>query len=289
MARASDTRRTRATIYAPLRAGQYSAGQEREIAYITPRFLDGIDGTAIRKLPVAQQRETVLVFFLANCTVAKGPYFGFSDSVGPSGFATESGILIGGFGQAPWFEGGRASRLMALEFGDLVDDTVIQEAASLFEGLWDWKPEPKVVLAASYAETTSALLEEVESYAALIERLGPEHGRIGHNVSEADAITPKEKAHILTATKEMRLAVDLGADLDTVRAIWDGTAEVRSKVGKYLVAILIAAATAGAVASGKSIGEQVPYMLGQAIEVWQGERSVHNALHQAAEHWVKDK
>jgi hypothetical protein len=106
----------------------------------------GIKGSDLSLATPQVQRETMVTWFIANHVKAEGPYFGFAEAApirsnGPlNTYPLNEAANVVGFGQGPFFNGGRSPELLTGEFGEFVQKAMIMEVAALFDGLWELIP-----------------------------------------------------------------------------------------------------------------------------------------------------
>jgi hypothetical protein len=303
----------RATIFLPLRAGQ-PLGRQREVAYLTPRFPDGITAEELKTSNVAIQRETMVVWFLANFRPADGPYFGFGEAQSPSGpnplqpapygsgaygpgnspnaytgatgsgptntFATNArtrgrGVEVVGFGQGSWLQGGRAPDLLNAEFSIFVGPDTIAEAAANFDDLWEWKPPLKT---SASDEARAALADELEAYEAAVKAVEPAPAGIGHNGGPGSQITKQEKATLLTAVASMRLTVSSGGDASVLNAVWSGVSSIASHLAAWTLGQIDVFFVNFTPVAGKSLGEKWPVILLGLVSLWLGQLTISQLI-----------
>lgn len=211
-----------------------------EWGYRTPRFPRGIKGSDLSSSEPGVQKETMVAWFLANHAPALGPYFGFGEAMPrpvPSALGTFAlgtrplggGAQIAGFGQAPFFTGGRSVDLLKAEFAEVVREDALTQVASIFEGLWELIPEAPVadLEAQTPSERSASLVGALDDILLAVEKLRPEHGGIGHNMppGNVSAITEEDKAVVLTATAKTRLAV-LSGDYSMASTTWQAISPI---------------------------------------------------------------
>lgn len=240
-------RPSRGKVWVPLRAGDPVGRPLAEWSYRTPRFPMGIKGGDLALAEPEVQRETMAVWFLANHVPADGPYFGFAESTsqGTGAFNTQpfntaplaSGVTIGGWGQAPFFNGGRSSDLLQAEFAPHVTEAAILQLSQSFEGLWERLPFDAYLNLedASAEELRAAAVAALDQFLAMLNALSPRHGGIGHNGPPGDVvpITEQERQIALTATSEARLAV-LSDEYETAAVVWEAASPILAKIGGFI-------------------------------------------------------
>jgi hypothetical protein len=194
MSDSSTTKRpSRAKVWRHFIAGDPLGSPLAEWAYRTPRFPSGITGSQLAQVASETQRETMIVWFLANHIPAAGDYFGFPggpqpETAGPlntnplNTVPLNQGVRAVGFGQGPFLDGGRAPGLLSDEFKDFVSAAIISEVANAFGGLW--QRIPPETLEGSAARIVAALDDISES----VRKLVPGHGQLGHNGPPDDAV-----------------------------------------------------------------------------------------------------
>jgi hypothetical protein len=215
-----------------------------EWAYRTPRFPLGIKGSDLADTTSEIQRETMVVWFLANHHLATGAYFGFSgptptQTIGPlntyppNSMQLNQSIEVAGFGQGPFFSGGRAPDLLKSEFAEFVPEPVILEVAGLFEGLWQRvSPEPFIDFEKQAPEERiTTLVVILDELTETVHKMVPAHGGLGHN--GPPPITEDEKRIILRATAETRLAV-LSADYGAAHLAWESISPIVKRFGNSI-------------------------------------------------------
>ena len=225
-------------------AGETFGRPLAEWAYRTPRFPEGIKGSDLLHAAPEIQRETMVVWFLANHHLARGPYFGFSgptttntidplNTYPPNSMPLNQGIETVGFGQGPFFSGGRVPDLLKAEFTEFVSEPVISEVAGLFEGLWQrMPPEPFVNFEKQTPEErTKTLINILDELTETVHKMLPAHGGIGHN--GPPSITEDETRIVLRATAETRLAV-LSSDYDAASLAWKAISPIVKKLGNSI-------------------------------------------------------
>jgi hypothetical protein len=236
---------SRGKVWLHMAVGEAFGRPLAEWAYRTPRFPQGIKGSDLLNAAPEIQRETMVVWFLANHHLAAGPYFGFSGQTAPTqstgSFNTHplnsapinQGIEVVGFGQGPFFSGGQAPDLLKAEFAEFVAEQVILEVAGLFEGLWQRMPsEPFVDFdKQTPEEQITTLVSNLDELTEIIHKMLPAHGGIGHNGSPP--ITEDETRIVLRATAEARLAV-LSSDYRAAHLAWEAISPIVKKLGNSI-------------------------------------------------------
>jgi len=240
-------RPSRGKVWLPLRAGDSVGRPLAEWAYCTPRFPTGIKAGNLTFADPDVQRETMAFWFLANHVPADGPYFGFAESTSrPTGALNTqplntarlaSGVTIGGFDQAPFFNGGRSPDLLQAEFGPNVSEAIVQEVAQSFEGLWERLPmDPHINFEDAHTEELkAAAVAALDQFLTALMGLSPKHGGIGHNGPPEDGppITDQERNTALRATEETKLAV-LSSEYDIARVAWDAVSPILLKISGFI-------------------------------------------------------
>lgn len=274
-------RPTRATVFAPLRFGESFGKAFAEIAYLTPRFPAGIKGSDLAGVDEAIQRETMAVWYLANFVPATGTYFGFAEAQPTPGsavlntsplnaFALNSFPRVAGFGQGTWFSGGRAPELLRAEFRENVTADAVSAVATVFEGLWEWKPEEPATTFSTSEDVRAAITGALDAFEARFKAMTtPEHGGMGHNgPPEDEPVTSEEKVVVLRAVSDLRMAVSSGSGQSILAAVWTGTAAITTKLGGWVLKQVDAFVNSFMPAAGKALGEKLPYLLIAAVDVY---------------------
>lgn len=238
-------RPSRGKVWLPMIAGETLGRPLAEWGYQTPRFPQGIKGGDLGEVASEIQRETMIVWFLANHIPAKGPYFGFSGPDRTTGggalntaalneLPLNGSVEVAGFNQGRWFNGGTAADLLKAEFGNLVEAPPIAEVARLFPDLWEMlPPEPLVDLEnQTPAERSATIAATLDELAGAVRTLAPQHGGMGHNGPPEDgpSMTEDEQRVVLKATENARLAV-LSSDYSAANAAWEAARPVFEKIG----------------------------------------------------------
>jgi hypothetical protein len=225
-------------------AGEALGRPLAEWAYRTPRFPRGIKASDLSSANLEAQRETMVVWFLANHALATGPHFGSSGPTethisGPLNTAplnsetlNQSGEIVG-FNHGTFLNGGQSFDLLKAEFSGFVPEPVILEVAGLFEGLWERRPTEAVVDLARQTpeERIAALVTSLDELTETVHKMLPTHGGIGHN--EPPSITEDEKRIVLRATADTRLAI-LSSDYDTANLAWDSISSIIKRIGNNI-------------------------------------------------------
>jgi hypothetical protein len=235
---------SRGKVWVHMVAGETVGRPLAEWAYRTPRFPQGIKGSALPDANSEIQRETMVVWFLANHVPATGPYFGFSgptpkQTIGPlntyppNSMPLNQSIPILGFGQAPFFNGGQSPDLLKAEFSEFLPEPVILEVAGLFEGLWERRPPEPVIDFEKQTpeERTVTLVTILDELTEAVHKMLPTHGGIGHN--GPPPMTEDETRIVLRATAETRLAV-LSSDYDAARLAWASISPIIKRLGNSI-------------------------------------------------------
>jgi hypothetical protein len=250
-----------------------------EIAYVTPRFPDGIRGSDLAGLGEAIQRETMAVWYLANFTPATGTYFGFGESQSKEGpalpgtgpfntLALASSLRIGGFGNR-FFYGGRAPDLLQAEFGEIVTPSAISAVAAVFEGFWEWKLAKPTIPHATVEDAKVAIIEALNRFVMQVRAIAPEYGGIGHNgPPDEDLVTQEEEAILFKADSDLRIALSSSTDPANIEAAWSPVAEISAKLGHWALKQIDNFFTNFSAAAGKSFGQMSPYILLAALDVY---------------------
>jgi hypothetical protein len=238
------TQVSRGKVWLHMVAGEAVGRPLAEWAYRTPRFPQGIKGSDLSNATSEIQRETMVVWFLANHVPATGPYFGFSgptptQTVGPlntyppNSMPLNQSIEIAGFDQAPFFSGGRSPDILKAEFSEFLPEPVILEVAGLFEGLLErTSPERVVDFQNQTPEGRVATLVTIlDELTETVHKMLPTHGGIGHNWPPP--MTEDETRIVLRATAETRLAV-LSSDYNAAHLAWESISPVVKKVGNSI-------------------------------------------------------
>ena len=241
MSESSVAQVSRGKVWLHMVAGEALGRPLAEWAYRTPRFPQGIKGSDLLDAASEVQRETMVVWFLANHVPAMGPYFGFSgptptqttgplNSYAPNSMPPNQSIEIVGFGQGPFFSGGRAPDLLKSEFSEFLPEAVVLETAELFDGLWQRTPlEPFVDFEKQTPdEQKTTLVTILDELMETMRKIRPAYGGIGHN--GPPSITEAETRIVLRATAETRLAV-LSSDYDAAHLIWESIAPIVKRIG----------------------------------------------------------
>jgi hypothetical protein len=255
-----------------------SSDPTNAILIFTPRFPNGITFADLRSRPTAIQKETMAAWFLTMHVPATGPYFGFSgpgqgsavlNTSAPGTFAPNQGPRIAGFGQAPFFNGGRAPELLTERFRQAVSSSVIAEVADIFDGLWERRTDQPEVLSAE-ADIRSAILSRLDRLEAEIGKLKPEHGGLGHNGPPEDElpITLEEQATTLRAIADMRMAVSSGADYSVIDTAWNGIWDVTKRIGAWALKQTKIFVEGFVDEGGKAMGKKLPYLIPTGLGVW---------------------
>jgi hypothetical protein len=186
----------------------------------------------------------MVVWFLANHVPATGPYFGFGEtrqSRRVGAFNTTAlnttllngNIEIAGFGQAPFFNGGRSPDLLTAEFSERLPESVILEVAGLFEGLWERKPPERIIDFAKQTpeERAATLVTILDELMEAVHKMLPTHGGIGHN--GPPSMTEDERRIVLQASAETKLAV-LSSDYDAAHLAWESISPIVKRIGSSI-------------------------------------------------------
>ena len=236
----SATQVSRGKIWLRMAADEAVGRPLAEWAYRTPRFPQGIKGSALSYATSEIQRETMVVWFLANHVPATGPYFGFSgpppkhigplNTYAPNSVPLNQSISILGFDQARFFSGGQAPELLTAEFSEFLPEPVLLEVAGLFEGLWERKPPEPVIDFENQTpeERIATLVTILDELTETVHKMLPTHGGIGHN--GPPPMTEDETRIVLRATAETRLAV-LSSDYDAAHLVWESISPIVKKFG----------------------------------------------------------
>jgi len=238
----SATRLSRTKIYLPLRTGDPVGRSLREWAYMTPRFPKGIKGSNLLSASLEVQRETMIVWFLANHVPAEGKFFGFAGAAPIRALNTSplnttpfnGGIEIVGFDQGPFFTGGTPIDLLKAEFKEFVQEPALLEVAGLFEGLWQSLPGDTYhdIEKQTHEDRVASLVAALDDFSHAVRKLPPEHGGIGHNRPPEDVptITENEKEIVLRATAETRISV-LSSDYPAASLAWEAISPIVQRIG----------------------------------------------------------
>lgn len=235
---------SRGKVWRHMVAGETFGRPLAEWAYRTPRYHQGIKGSDLSSATPEIQRETMVVWFLANHVPATGPYFGFSgppptQTIGPlntyppNSMPLNQSIEIVGFGEGPFFSGGRAPDLLKTEFAEFVPQPVILEVAELFDGLWQRiPPEPFVDFEKQTPdERKTTLVTILDELVETVRKMPPAHRGIGHN--GPPSITEEETHIVLRATADTRLSV-LSSDYDAAHLVWESIAPIIKTIGSSI-------------------------------------------------------
>lgn len=241
-------RPSRGKVWLHLAAGEPMGRPLAEWGYRTPRFPKGIKESDFVESAAEIQRETMIVWFLANHAPAKGPYFGFAEA-GPTSrigalntaalneIPINGSLEIAGWDQGRFFSGGTSRDLLKAEFGNIVEDAVLTEVAKLFPNLWEVRsPEPPVDLGNQTPEQLSATIAAaLDELADLVRKLAPQHGGMGHNGPPDDGrpITEDEQRIVLKASEDARVAV-LSSDYSTASAAWETAGPAFEKIASAI-------------------------------------------------------
>jgi hypothetical protein len=240
-------RPSRGKVWLHLTAGEAVGRPLAEWAYRTPRFPRGIKRSDLTQSPEIA-RETIIVWFLANHTPAKGPYFGFAETnrsrpIGALNTAAlntmplNGSIEIAGFNQAPLFNGGTAADLMRAEFGGTVEQSLLTEVADLFEGLWEMLPaDPLVDLKNQIPTQRSATIAAaLDDLADAVRNITRPPGGIGHNGPPEDdaSISEDDQRLVLKASADARLAV-MSSDYSAAEVAWEAAKPVFDRIGSAI-------------------------------------------------------
>lgn len=245
-------RPSRGKVWLHMTAGDAIGGPLAEWGYRTPRFPQGIKRSNLTEVAPEFQRETMIVWFLANHAPAKGPYFGFAEvssahrtdtlnTTALNGLPLNDSIETSGFDQGRFFNGGTSADLMEAEFGDIVEEPLLTEAAGLFEGLWEVLPaEPLFDLESQTpAQRSATIVAALDDLTEVVRKLAPQHGGIGHNGPPEDSppITEDDRRTVLKASTDARLAV-LSSDYPTAGLAWEAAKplfdKIASAVGRHI-------------------------------------------------------
>ncbi len=240
----STTHVSRGKVWLHMVAGEAVGRPLAEWGYRTPRFPQGIKGSALSDAASEVQRETMVVWFLANHVPATEPYFGFGETqptrrVGAFNTTAlnttplNGNIEIADLGQAPFFSGGRSPDLLKAEFSECLPEPTILEVAELFEGLWERRPpEPLIDFERNTPEeraaTLVAILDELTDTA---HKMLPTHGGIGHN--GPPPMTEDERRIVLQVSAETKLAV-LSSDYDAAHLAWESLSPIVKRIGSSI-------------------------------------------------------
>jgi hypothetical protein len=259
----NDMRPSRGKVWLRLTAGEAMGRPLAEWAYRTPRFPSGIKRSDLTQAPEIG-RETIIVWFLTNHIPAKGPYFGFGETIKsrPVGALDTTAldttplngsIEIAGFSQAPFFNGGAAADLLRAEFGGIVEQSPPTEITDLFEGLWEVLPaDPLVDLETQTpAQRSATIAGALDDFADAGRKMARPPGGIGHNGPPEDSTTLSEDDQrlVLKASADARLAVT-SSNYSAAEVAWGAAKPVfdriASAIGRHVDTFLNKfAATAG--------------------------------------------
>jgi hypothetical protein len=177
-----------------------------ELAYRTPRFPDGIRGSELARASEVVQRETTLIWFLANYERPQGPFFEFAEAQAdklnaqpsasdathdgmrrrggsltfrgePVTFKSERVTFDGedlntfGFGQGPFFSGGDASGFIRAEFGGVLDEVVLSQISEALPGQWVLRQDNAPVPGSTEAEMRQRLAAAIEHFAEAVHNM----------------------------------------------------------------------------------------------------------------------
>jgi hypothetical protein len=228
---------SRGKVWLHMVAGEALGRPLAEWAYRTPRYPRGVKASDLSDATPGIQRETMVVWFLANHVPAKGPYFGFSGPTprhSPNSIPLAQSIEVAGFNQAPFFSGGLAPDLLKTEFAEFVRQPVILEVAGLFDGLWQHLPPEPIVDFEKQTpeEQKTTLVSILDELTKTVRNMVPAHGQIGHN-GPPSTITDEETHIVLRATAEVRLAV-LSSDYDAAHLVWESISPIVKKIGNSI-------------------------------------------------------
>lgn len=241
-------RPSRGKVWLHLAAGEPMGRPLAEWGYRTPRFPKGIKESDLVESGVEIQRETMIVWFLANHAPAKGPYFGFAEAgptrrIGALNTAAineipiNGGLEIAGWDQGRFFKGGSSRDLLKAEFGNIVEDVALAEVARLFPNLWEVRPpEPPVDQGNQTLEQMSATIAvALDELADVMRKLAPQHGGMGHNGPPDDGrlITEDERRIVLKASEDARVAV-LSSDYSAASAAWETARPAFEKIASAI-------------------------------------------------------
>jgi hypothetical protein len=287
----------RGVVYEPLRFDESVGKPFVELSYLTPRFPAGIKESDLATANEGIQRETMIVWFLANFVPATGPYFGFAEAGRGSSvlntsplntFTFNSGPKIAGFSQAPFFNGGRAPELIESAFARIVSAERIAEVANLFDGIWERNAAKPPVATESVADVRAAVVAVLDALKANVEKLSPAHGGIGHNRPDEDLpLAGQEQITVLRAISETRLAVLSGSDYSVVDAVWRVALQVTRTVGAWAAKQVNTFVDGFVSEGGKALGKKLPYIVGTGVEIWDHGEKIQRMLQHLSDNLLK--
>lgn len=267
----------RGVVVKPLRAGEPSGQPLRDRAYLSPRFPKGIKRNELRLQTPEIQRETILIWFLRNYERPRGSYFGFSQASEASPAEAEAHVLdgvisldrgllldggvkfdgsarfdgatpelrdveVGGFGQAPFYDGGEAVGFLDAEFTGWIRSDVLNGVAEDLPGQWVPKQDMLVPLPGAGAEELrSALARILDEFDSEIRQAPtqvvhrwdnrpPESERLP---DEVPVLAREERNRVLRATSEMRMAL-LSGDYSLATELWQDVPPVLATLTAFV-------------------------------------------------------
>ena len=229
------------------------------------------------------------IWFLANFGPAVGTFFGFAEAAGENlagqiGASTIGGVSVGpapqlgGFNQGSWFNGGRSQKLLIEEFREHIALGVIEEAASLFGGLWQLRRPNALDDRPNTANGARAVLPAaLDAFETLFRAFAPEHGGIGHNAPPETSVTVGESETVLRAVADLRLAVLPGADSSVLNTVWSGVSDIIAKIGAWALEQVGVFFDNFTPAAGKAFGIAAPLLLASVV-LWCAGASVSDLI-----------
>lgn len=251
-------RPSRGFFWRQMRAGDPVGKPLAEWAYSTPRYPGGLVVSDLRRAAEGVQRETALIWFLANLEPFKlgpGPWFAFD-------------VPGAGFGQGYWAPSPLvAGSVLREQFEGVLPDDLIQAIGAALGNDWMWiEPQASTQPVGGGASSKAQLQADLDGIESIIRSLVPEHGGIGHNAPDGEEpLTPAEHAAALNSISRIRagLAAEPAKAAD-VKAGALGLAEIGQKLGRYC----LTQADTFVTESNKAVAQKVPHLLGASILGW---------------------
>jgi hypothetical protein len=243
-----------------------------EWAYATPRYPGGLGVSDLRMANESIQRETVLVWFMANLKPSKPApdpslQFAEADRSRPTRGPIR-GSRFARFGQGTRALSPLPARAVLQEqFEGDIHDALIQALGVELGDNWMWIEPDELAPSTTDASFPKASLQaDLDVVEGIIRSLLPEHGVIGHNAPDGETpLTPEEQADVLAAIKRIREG--LTADptkAEEVRAGALGLAEGWQKLGRYI----LRQADLFVTEANKAVAQKVPHLMGATIIGW---------------------
>lgn len=250
-------RLTRGVVWRRFVAGRSVAGQALgEKAYLTPATsARGIAASDLKRASRETQRQTVIVWFFANCRrydPADPPNL-MGVPVGAAPIASQP--TGGGFGQGHFGSGGFGRREppsqvvspgpfaaiypVSLEFAGIVAEELLSDISNELAGEWVWIPPSTPSEALGFFDPGETIIRaELEARLAAVEaaisELRPTYGGIGHNAFSGEPpVSESEEQHLLHDLQQLRHDVKSGAAPDEIATLWTSAAPLLKKFAAW--------------------------------------------------------